>query len=220
MPQKKGLNDETGYVLLTTVMLLALVTVVVFSAMRTSAVELQVSVNELLHQKYFYLAEAGIEHALKTLEGAFLRENAPGMRPGAGPAWDFVFRGPDRIPGTADDVRGEDRQPGSFERGTIWLDVRQPDGTRYTVTAWNNDETGTDGYYDTDRDGLIWLRSDAGGPRGGRASIQVLLQGVDMGGSPAGYPAQAGGGAASNNSSSDRDPMADFDVQMDPGGIP
>jgi hypothetical protein len=185
---------ETGFVLLTTIMLLALVTIVVFSAMRTSAVELQISANEQIHQQTFYLAEAGIAHGVKSLLSLFEQENAPGVRTGAMPVWDFAFHGPDQIVGTADDARGKEGQPGSYERGAQWLNVRLPNGTRYTVTLWNNDEDGFDADYDTDRDGLIWLRSDASGFRGGRVRIQVLLLGADAGNSGAAvYPAQAGG---------------------------
>ena len=209
-------HAETGYVLLTTVLLLALVTVVAFSAMRTSAVEIQIAANELIYQKNFFLAEAGLAHAVSILVPRFLQENDPGTRAAAPPSWDFAFRGPDRIGGTADDARGNGRQPGSYARGARWLDVRQPDGSRYTVTLWNNDEPATDGDYDTDRDGLIWLRSDAYGLRGGRASVQLLLQGAATTANPAGYPAQAGGGAANNNSGPDRDPIIDFDVQLAP----
>lgn len=211
------LRAENGYVLVTTVLLLALVTIVVFSAMRTSAVELQISANELIHQKAFFLAEAGIAHAVSILTPLFVQENAPGVRTGPSPNWDFAFCGPDRLVGTDDDARGLDRQAGSFERGSRWIDVRQPDGTGYTVTLWNNEENATDGDYDTDLDGQIWLRSVARGPRAGRASIQVLLQGAGEGENPAGYPAQSGGGAGSSNSGNDRDPIVDFDLQMQPG---
>jgi hypothetical protein len=189
-PKQPG---ETGFVLLATIMLLALVTIVVFSAMRTSAVELQISANEQIYQQTFYLAEAGIAHAVQTLLPLFEKENAPSVRTGALPVWDFAFRGPDQIFGTTDDARGKEGQPGSYEGGSQWFDVRLPNGTRYTVCLWNNDEAVSDGDFDTDRDGLIWLRCDAGGFRGGRVSIQVLLHGTDAGASGAGYPAQAGG---------------------------
>lgn len=217
MPKGQRFCNANGYVLLTTMMLLALLTVVVFSAMRTSAVELQICANGQVYQRNFYLAEAGIAHAVQTLRPLFVRENAPGVRPGAMPSWDFALRGPDQAAGTADDARGRHGQPGTYERGSRWIDVRLPTGWWYTVTLWNNDEAGTEGDYDTDRDGRIWLRSDAGGLRGGRVSIQVLLQGVDTGSPDISYPAQAGGGAGGNNTGSERDPITDFDVQLQPG---
>ena len=218
-PNKEKRREDAGYVLLTTILLLALVTAVVFSALRTSAVELQICTNELLYKKYFYLAEAGIAHGVEVLEPLLAAENEPAARGGLQPAWNFAFQGPDRAAGTADDARGRIRQPGGCEQGSVWLDVRRPDGSWYRVTVWNNDEPGQEGDYDTDRDGLIWLRSDAGGPRGGRVSIQVLLQAAAEGQSAGGYPAQAAGGAAGNNSGVDSLPIVEFEVQMEPGAI-
>ena len=220
MPNKIKSDGEAGYVLLTVIMLLALTTVVVFSAMHTSAVELQISANDLLHQTCFHLAEAGIAHGIKTLEPLFVQKNQLNDHTGPIPVWNFAFNGPDQIAGTSHNAGGQHQQPGSDERGSLWLDVRRPDGSWYTVTVVNNDETGAQAGDNTDRDGLIWLRSDAGGPRGGRVSIQVLLQGVDAGGSGPAYPAQAGGGVANNYSGSDTDPIIEFDVQLDPATVP
>ena len=208
---------QSGIVLLTTILVLALVTVVVFSAMRTSTVEQQIATNEWIHQRAFFLAEAGIAHAVAVLASSFARENA--FFTGPGPRWDFAFNAPARTAGTADDVRAAARRTGSCEPGMRWLEVRQPNGSRYTLTVFNNDEEETAGDCDTDGDGLIWLRSDAAGPRGGRASIQVLLHGDAADEHPAGYPAQAGGGAAANNSGSDRDPIFEFDLQVNDGVI-
>ena len=217
-PNKMG-HAQTGYILLTTVLLLALVTVVAFSAMRTSAIESQIAANEQIHQRSFFLAEAGVQHAVSILFPLFESENRARALAGQFPTWDFALRGPDRLPGTADDARGRDHQPGSFERGSRWLDVRFSDATGYTVTVWNNTEEGVDGDFDTDRDGIIWIRSDAAGPRGGKSRIQVLLQGTAAGEPAAAYPAQAGGGAAGSSSGQDQDPMADFDRQLASGSI-
>ena len=217
-PDKTG-RTQSGYILVTTVLLLALITVLAFSAIRTSAIESQIAVNEQIHQRSFFLAEAGIEHAVSILFALFERENRARTRAGHLPTWDFALRGPDRLSGTANDAQGRGQQPGSFERGSRWLDVRFPDATGYTVTVWNNTEAAADGDFDTDLDGLVWIRSDAAGPRGGRSSIQVLLQGRAAGEPPDPYPAQADGGAAGSSSGRDQDPMADFDRQLDPGNI-
>lgn len=220
MFDKTKSDGEAGYALLTVTMLLALMTVVVFSAMHTSAVELQITANDLLHRARFHLAEAGVAHGIKTLEPLFVQHNQSIAHSGPIPVWDFAFNGPEHITGAADDAGEQPHRPGSGEHGSLWLDVRRPDGSWYTVTVFNNAEPDADADHDTDRDGLIWLRSDAGGPRGGRVSIRVLLQGVAAGGSGAAYPAQAGGGVANNFSGSDRDPIDEFDVQLDPATVP
>ena len=60
---KAIINNEQGSVLVMAIMVLALLTIVAFTATRTSNIEVQISGNELLHQKYFFTAEAGIARA-------------------------------------------------------------------------------------------------------------------------------------------------------------
>ena len=70
------------------------------------------------------------------------------------------------------------------------------------------------GAFDDDRDGLVWIRSDATGPKGGGASIQVLLQGDSAGQVFSDYTAQAGAGAGKNYTSNDLNPIVDFSRQL------
>jgi len=213
------LRSEDGSIIILTILFLALTTIIAFSAMRTSTVEVQISTNELLHQKYFFTAEAGIDWATKLLEQPFVAANAPRVRSGDTASWDFAFVGPDERSNTADDVSGSEGEQGSYADGSVWIENAIIDGVHITITLWNNDEslatgTGADGDFDTDRDGLIWLRSDATSPRGGGSSVQVLLRRNTTGESVTGYSAQAGAGAGKNYNASDLNPMQDFSRQL------
>jgi hypothetical protein len=213
------LRSEDGSVIILAILFLALTTIIAFTAMRTSTVEVQISTNELLHQKYFFTAEAGIDWAAKLLEQPFVAANASRVRSGETASWDFAFVGPDEQSNTADDVSGSEGEQGSYADGSLWIDSAVIDGIHITVTLWNNDEspatgTGADGDFDTDQDGLIWLRSDATGPRGGGSSVQILLRGNTTGESVTGYSAQAGAGAGKNYNASDLNPIRDFNRQL------
>ena len=213
------LKNEAGSILVVAVMVLALLTIIVFTAMRTSNVEVQISTNELLHQKYFFTAEAGIDHAMKLLEQPFVTANAPLVRTGATASWNFAFLGPDQLPGSSDDVAGTEDQQGVYEDGSIWIDNAFIGGVSYRITLWNNDEsaatgTGAGGDFNTDQDSLIWIRSDAVGQRGGSSSVQVLLRGDTTGKSITGYSAQAGAGAGKNYNANDLNPITDFSRQL------
>jgi type II secretory pathway component PulK len=70
-------GNEKGSVIIAAIMILALMTVTTFMAMNTSDTEVQISANALIYKKTFYTAEAGIEHAMKLLEGPFVIHNAP-----------------------------------------------------------------------------------------------------------------------------------------------
>ena len=101
---KAIINNEQGSVLVMAIMVLALLTIVAFTATRTSNIEVQISGNELLHQKYFFTAEAGIARAIKQLEQPFVIANAPLVRTGSQATWNFAFLGTDQLLGTSDDV--------------------------------------------------------------------------------------------------------------------
>ena len=87
------INNEQGSVLVMAIMVLALLTIVAFTATRTSNIEVQISGNELLHQKYFFTAEAGIARAIKQLEQPFVTANAPLVRTGSQATWNFALDG-------------------------------------------------------------------------------------------------------------------------------
>lgn len=206
---------EQGSVLIVTIMVLTLLSVVAFSAVRSSTTEVQIAGNELLHQKYFFTAEAGIDHAVKLLEEHFGTVNALPVRVGARPNWNFAFSGNDQQKGTSDDAVDRDGDNlGSYAEGAVWIENARIDGISYRITLWNNDDSALGGAFDDDRDGLVWIRSDATGPKGGGASIQVLLQGDSAGQVFSDYTAQAGAGAGKNYVGNDLNPIVDFSPQL------
>lgn len=62
------LGNERGVVLVTALMVMALLTVVGMAALNTSDTELQISGNQRVSTQAFYLAEAGIQHAVGIYE--------------------------------------------------------------------------------------------------------------------------------------------------------
>jgi type IV pilus assembly protein PilX len=211
----RAFHGEQGSALIITIMVLALLSIVAFSSVRSSTTEVQIAGNELQHQKYFFTAEAGIDHAVKLLERHFRAANAAAVRLGAKANWNFAFSGNDQQQNTSDDAVDTDGDElGSYAEGAVWIENALIDGIGYRVTLWNNDDSALGGTYDDDRDGLIWVRSDATGPKGGGASIQVLLQGDSAGQVVSDYTAQAGAGAGKNNVGNDLNPIVDFSRQL------
>jgi type IV pilus assembly protein PilX len=211
----RAFHGEQGSALIITIMVLALLSIVAFSSVRSSTTEVQIAGNELQHQKYFFTAEAGIDHAVKLLERHFRAANAAAVRLGAKANWNFAFSGNDQQQNTSDDAVDTDGDElGSYAEGAVWIENALIDGIGYRVTLWNNDDSALGGTYDDDRDGLIWVRSDATGPKGGGASIQMLLQGKSDGQVFSDYTAQAGAGAGKNYTSNDFNPIVDFSRQL------
>ena len=121
----------------------------------------------------------------------------------------------DQQQNTSDDAVDMDGDElGSYAEGAAWIDNAQIDGISYRITLWNNDDSALGGTFTDDRDGLVWIRSDATGPKGGGASIQMLLQGDRTGQVISDYTAQAGAGAGKNYTSNDLNPIVDFSRQL------
>ena len=165
------INNEKGSVLVMAIMVLALLTIVAFTATRTSNIEVQISGNELLHQKYFFTAEAGIARAMKQLEQPFVIANAPLVRTGSQATWTFALN----KSVFSDDPEDCGGGIGCYEfnginKGVEWLNNMTLNGVNYSVTLWNNDDSAVvgpavvPGAFNIDTDALIWLRADASGP--------------------------------------------------------
>ena len=206
------IKNEQGSVLVMAIMVLALLTIVAFTATRTSNIEVQISGNELLHQKYFFTAEAGIARAIKQLEQPFVNANAPLVRTGSQASWTFALVG--IVDEDCDELLGYDAGDGCYEKGKEWINDEVLDGVHYKVKLWNNDDSNDIEEYKKDSDALIWLRADSWGPRGGGSSVQILLQGDTTGESVTGYTAQAGAGAGKNYNANDLHEITDFSRQL------
>ena len=203
-------ENEKGSVIIAAIMILALLTVTTFMAMNTSDTEVQISGNALIYKKTFYTAETGIEHAMKLLEGPFVIHNAPKVKSGARADWNFALDGSNVNP--ANDPNSDSF--GEYDPdygGAVWINQATIGGVTYTVSLWNNQDTGD---FQNDTDGLVWIQSDAVHPRRSRVSIRVLVEGDTTGEGITGYTAQAGAGAGKNYNANDLNPITDFNRQL------
>jgi hypothetical protein len=214
------LNNQDGMVLIMAVMFLALLTIIGLSASRTSVVEVQIANNTMEHVRTFYAAEAGLAHAIKMLEDPFVAHNADLVRAGQPANWDFALDGTYRAASDSVDTYDGDNvlwsgydmyPPDGTPDGAVWIQDHDIDGISYTVRVWNNLDNGN---AEVDNDGLIWIQSDAVAPRGGRASVRVLLSGNTTGESVTGYTAQAGAGAGKNYNANDLNEITTFNRQL------
>jgi hypothetical protein len=82
------------------------------------------------------------------------------------------------------------------------------------VRFWDNDDG--DGNRLADVDGKIYVRADATGPaaRGGRCSIEELVEGSATGGNISGYTAQEGAGSGKVYTSNDTRAITTFNRQL------
>ena len=62
-------NEDGGMMLITTLMILAMLTIISFAGTRTSSTEVMIASNEYVHQQNFYQAEGAAIEAVDTLEG-------------------------------------------------------------------------------------------------------------------------------------------------------
>lgn len=182
-------------------MILVMVTILGVSATTVSRTELQISTNELISQRMFFTADAGIEHIRKQLQipmGAIIN-------PTSGIDLTFALKGRDLSDGGGDDATAT-----NFNGGALWIDDADfdGDGMGYTVRVWNNS---TDpGGAATDTDALIFARSVAAGPRGGTSAVEAFLLGRIKPGtarSITGYSGQEGAGSGKSYVSSDANAM-------------
>ena len=77
MPQAISLKkNEKGYIIIAALLILALLTIISVSAINMSTTELKISTNELLYEKAFYAAEAGLQHVTELLRSQYLTGNS------------------------------------------------------------------------------------------------------------------------------------------------
>ena len=95
----------------------------------------------------------------------------------------------------------------------LWVANDDLNGVSYSVRIWDNNDG--DGDMTADIDGLIYVRADAvGTARGGRCSIEELVEGSSTGGSVSGYTAQEGAGSGKVYTSNDTDAISTFTKQL------
>jgi hypothetical protein len=188
-------NDQTGSVMVAALMVLVLLTIIGISASSLSITEVQIATNSLLHERAFYTAESGLQHAKELLKVPFVQQNAVKVATGAGADWDFAIA----------DATGS-----NFAGGVDWVNTRLA-GVTYTVTVWNNADSGgpTD-----DTDGMVFIRSVVRGPRGALCRIETLLDGNSTALAISGDYAQEGSEAGKGYTSQDTAPITVFDDQL------
>ena len=196
-------NNEKGSVIVAAIMILMLLTIIGIAATNMSSTESSISTNSLLYEKSFYTAEAGLEQSKESLKLQFVTFNDLIIRAGGTGDWDFALNG--SLDGKASAADNDSDGKGSYTDGFVtWISNADLDGENYTVTIWNNDDGGSEV---DDTDGLIFVRTDASGPRGERCSIEVLLLGTAVGGPVSGYIAQEGTGSGKTFTSDDAEAM-------------
>jgi len=204
------LRNEKGSVIVAALLILALLTIIGMAATNRSMTEQHLAVNTLLYERAFYAAEAGFEHAKGALKVPYNEQNQSNIALGNPGSWSFVLNGSGVIPGLAPATDC------AFEGGVALL-TAQLDGISYTVTVWNNYDTGdpTDPCdAAVDLDGRMMIRTVATGPRGSICSIESLIEGTTDSGGMEGYKAQAGAGAGKSYRNNDLESITDFTQQM------
>ena len=204
------IHNENGSIIFVALAMLAILTIIGFSASNTATTEISMSTNTLLYERAFYAAESGMEHAIGLLRIPFVQQNTASLASGSAPDWDFALAGAtDSFPvdGSGNPVPDG---IGDFEGGVVWI-ASELDGISYSVTLWNNNDGGSP---TDDTDGMILARSVAVGPRGAVCRIETLLNGNASGEAITGYTAQEGAGSGKSYTSDDSNAMTDFTDQL------
>ncbi len=191
-------RKEDGYIIIATVLILALLTIICVSALNMSTTEIKIATNELLYERTFYAAEAGLQHLTELLRIQYIDSNSAILSSGGTPNWSFALLG--AVDSDGDNI-------GDFA-GSVEVLNRKLDNINIHVRVWNNDDEEGDPAKDTD--GLIYVHSEAAGPRGALCQIEMLLEGKMSGVAVSDYSAQAGAGPGKNFVSSDADVMTNF----------
>ncbi len=211
------LNNQSGYALMTAMMILTLLTIIGIAATNISDIDMQIASSEKNRQQAFYAAEAGIEHARSILTNRFSfynRINVALDKPGD---WDFALDG--REDGIDAATNGEtsndgDDPIGDFVGGAVWMCKSDLTGNiNYTVTVWNNDDELTpdpvtkiiandNNAITDDEDQTIYVRADGFGPNNSRIAIQVALHSNIDDKFLESYDAQSAGGQGKASSTS------------------
>ena len=201
------INDQRGSVIVAALMMLALLTIIGFAATNMSTTELNISTNALLYERAFFTAEAGLQRAKESLRTQFDDFNGAQIASGLQPVWDFALNGAGGFPAAAMDSE-------IGVQAVEFISADTLNGVTYRVRFWDNDDG--DGDRLADVDGKIYVRADATGPatRGGRCSIEELVEGSSTGGNISGYTAQEGAGSGKVYTSNDTRAISDFTRQL------
>jgi type IV pilus assembly protein PilX len=191
--------NERGYVIIAALMILALLTIIGVSASHISTTEVQIATNELLYERAFYTAEAGLSRLRQLLKTSYPLLSSGGAATSTNPDWSFALK-------TAEDTDEDGK--GDAPGGVVWVDG-ELNSIRYRVVIWNNDDGGGP---KSDRDGLLCAQSDAWGPRKERCRIETMLR-ISSGGESISEYAQEGAGPKKSYISDDLNAMQKDDLE-------
>jgi hypothetical protein len=190
-------RNEDGYIIVSAVLILALLTIICVSALNMSTTEIKIATNELLYERAFYAAESGLQHLRELLRTQYVNSNSAILSAGGDPNWSFALQG--AVDSDADGV--------GDPAGSVTIIQRNVDNISLQVRVWNNDDGGSP---TNDTDGLIYVLSEARGPRRTLCRIEMLLEGKISGENLSNYVAQEGAGPGKNFVSSDAEAITDF----------
>jgi Tfp pilus assembly protein PilX len=199
-------DTQRGAALPLVLLVLLFVTLLGTMALNTSSIEVRLAGNERNYQQAVYVAEAGVNHMRARLKQRLIDENLPAN-------WSFALTGDEACnppigPGTP--VRGINSNLGSFSYEVCIYDnipandglCPQDDPTAYAPSA-------------VDADNNIYVCSQAVGPQGTRASIEVILEPGGIIAVKNDSAAQAGGGMYKTFEGRDRDAIKDVDLDTE-----
>jgi type IV pilus assembly protein PilX len=184
------IDNERGVVIVAALLILVVLTIIGVAATNTSTMERQTSFNFMVHERAFYAAEAGMEHVKEALRNSLRQPARLALVATTGRAdWTFILSGPPAATST------------TYAGGLQWITNQPFDQCQYTITIWDNSDG--DANPAADADGLIWVRSEAIGPRNARCSIETLLDANAITDPVTGYNAQEGSGSGKTYTSTD-----------------
>ena len=214
------IDNENGFTMIITLMILLLLTVLGVAAMNTSVLETMISSADLKKRIAFNAAEAGIDHASGALRSQFFTQNQSsiGSSLAAGSllpkvTWTFALSGANS---TASTNCAGSQWVSCFNNGDHYLtDINIGNSTNYTVSLRNNDDGGGP---NTDTDGIIYISSLAvmgTGNNASRAALEIGLSGyISNISSIAAYTAQMAAGAGKSSNAADLTAVASTNLMQ------
>ena len=183
-------SEESGFVLVTAMLLLVVLTVIGIAATQTSIFEILLASAERKKQEAFYSAEGGLEHGSVLVAPMMDANIDPDDQ---SPKLTFLLDG---------SQQGLDAATGTeFEEGAVLLgDQTIGDGYTYSVRLYNNKDGGGP---TQDMDGLVILGSRAQKANGGASQLEIGLRTFVTFQVDEDYRAQEGAGGTKNYNAND-----------------
>lgn len=192
-------RNDSGFVLVTAMLLLVVLTIIGVAATQTSMFDIMLSSAEMKKQEAFYAAEGGLDHGSVVVLPLL---NANIDEDDENPTLDFLIDG---------SQTGLDAATGTdFEGGAVVIDNQTiGDGYTYSVRLYNNRDGGG---ATQDIDGLVILGSRAQKADGGASQLEIGLRAYVEEFLEEDYRAQEGAGGTKNYNANDSGAV-DFSVK-------